>query len=152
MRVVSLSHRSYGIILPLSMLAVLGSCKAEVSGSLDVDVGKQSGGEIVGKVYWDPDGDGSFGTAFGAGVSFSLISAIGSCGGATAPCTTTTTGGVFSFHDVSEGSHTLYAYKMNPGKGAHLCRTGVIVTKQQVTDVGNLRLHLQTGGSTPSCR
>ncbi len=126
-------------------------CRTEVSGPLDVNLGKQSGGEIVGKVFWDPDGDGSFGAAYNAGVSFSLISAIGSCNGATGPCTTTTTGGTFSFHNISEGSHTLYAYKMNPGKGAHSCRIGVTVLKQQVTNVGTLRMKPLSAGSPAGC-
>ena len=116
------------------------------SGPVDVDIGKQAGGEIVGKVLGQvPTAQGlSFEPVAGARVAFSGNVILG-CDQVSGPCVTSKAGGVFSIHNASEGSYTLYVYWRN-----QTCSTGVTVTRQSVVDVGELRVTLSSRPSSPS--
>ena len=68
------------------------------------------------------------------------------CDQVSGPCVTSKAGGVFSIHNASEGSYTLYVYWRN-----QTCSTGVTVTRQSVVDVGELRVTLRLTISPPDC-
>ena len=133
-------------------LASVLAC-AKVPDSVDVNLGLQSGGSITGRVVYDPGGTGSYVGTPGAIVVLSGF-AYG-CNTTSAPCTLTVSDGEFSFTDVAEGSYTLNVTKIirSPYQ-VFDCNTGVTVTKQNVSDVGDLRLGVESGppGSGGSCR
>jgi hypothetical protein len=118
----------------------LASCT--VQGPIDVNVGKQGGGEIIGRVTSDANGDGVWVGRTGAGVSTSIIDAAlasqGSC--RVDICTQTVANGVFALSNVPEGAIELYVSCADCGPNGHHCFTGATVTRQNVTDVGELRV------------
>lgn len=105
----------------------------------------ESRGEIVGKILGQvPTAQGlSFEPAVGARIAFSGNVILG-CDQVSGPCVTSKAGGVFSIHNVSEGSYTLYVYWK-----IQTCSTGVTVTRQSVVDVGELRVTLSSKPSSP---
>lgn len=140
-----------GLIGSLSL-----GCKME--GPVDVNLGKQPGGELVGRVMWDPDGDGSYEGASGAGVSLGGGVPYGSCAAHTGRylCEITSSDGGFSFHDIPEGTYRIVAGKIinnSSTYGVFDCFTDVTITKQNVTQMGNLKMkHVSGSGSGGSCR
>ena len=141
------THELRDAFLALITLVVLSAC---LGTGLDVDGGSPPTGDLVGRVLGEtPTPQGlTIEPAVGATVSFSRNSILRDCGQVSGPCTKSEASGLFSLHNVGEGSYTLYvAWKTST------CSMGVIILEDRITDVGDLTL--LWGGNinfTSSCK
>lgn len=114
----------------------LTSCE-EINVTGDITVKEEGVGELVGKIIWDPDEDGIY-----SGVSADVGLDTWPWGNAKHE-TKSNSEGNFSFHNVPVKSYTIYVQKMvnNPNLWHYWrAKKGVTVTKQQVSNVGNIKI------------
>lgn len=114
-----------------ALLSLLNlSCKTDITGNLTVK--EESFGEIVGNVFWDPDGDGVY-----TGISGTSVECSPSEGGLyeDRKRTTSTSGGAYSFHEIPIGTYYIKGLKIVDYPYAVWSKsTGASVTKGDVTE------------------
>ena len=127
--------------LGLFGLLAIGSCKVEVPSDVGVTLDSKNTGTIKGKVVWDPDKDGIYTGAGSINVSVD------------APVqlnpkykTITVIGGNFSFQEIPTGTYTIWANATTYNPACYWrTKTGVTVTKQEIVDMGEIKLEIYTG-------
>lgn len=120
----------------LTGLLSLTNCE-EINLTGDITIKEEGVGELVGKIVWDPDEDGIYnGVSADVGLdTWPWLNAKYE--------TKSNSEGNFSFHDIPVKSYTIHVQKNVDVFGLwHYWRAkkGVTVTKQQVSNVGNIKI------------
>ena len=126
----------------------LPGCKViTLSGDLTIHIEEESVGEIIGYLSADIDGDG----IYTIGLDNVTVSLFGAESGSidlwwllrNPTYTVKSVFGIFSFHDIPVGTYELgVAYKIIPTDDPYLGYEVVTVTKDNITDVGEIQLTL----------
>lgn len=131
------------LLLGLGVFGILafGSCKQEINTPSDITINVKSQGTIKGKVTWDYNKDGVYTGVAGTDVCLDKVIYL-----MPKYSTKSAAGGVFSFQDIPTGTYEVWVSTITYEPYQYWRTvTGVTVTKQEVVDMGEIKLEPHNG-------
>ncbi len=132
------------LMLGLSVFGILalGSCKQEINTPSDITLDVKHTGTIKGRVVWDPNKDGVY-NPVSADVCLDKPIYL-------MPTYKTSSNslGLFSFQEISTGTYEVWVTKItyDPTYTYWRTKVGAIVTKQEIVNLGDIKLEVHEGG------